>query len=373
MAYKYIPFNLMSAFCERVFKEYGFSSENGRFITDVLLSADLFGIESHGVQRLVRYDYEIRSGMVKLDGKPEIVFETPVSAAIDGNNAMGQLNGQYAMNLAIEKAKKSGIGLVSVRHSNHYGIAGYYTRMALEEDLIGVCMTNTEAIMVPTFGKEAMIGTNPIALSMPADPLAFNFDSATTVVPRGKVEVYNKKGIPLPDGWAIDTRGLVSNNPGEVLHNIINKLGGGILPLGGFGEENSGHKGYGLGVICELFTAIMAGGATSNHLTAGGKDVDIKRVANDTSTSHAFWAIDYGIFGNKTEIRKNFSVFLQELRDCAKADGQERIYTHGEKEIESAKRVMAEGVGVNEITFAELKRIGGQLGIDSEAYIGGSF
>ena len=153
MQYHHVDYKSLHAFCVKVFQGYGFSEEQGKQITDVLLAADLSGIESHGIQRLIRYHKEITSGMVKLDAKPEIVFETPLSAVVEGNDAMGQILGVQAMQLAIDKAKKSGFGMVTVRNSNHYGIAGYYTKMAAEQGLIGLCMTNTEAIMVPTFGK----------------------------------------------------------------------------------------------------------------------------------------------------------------------------------------------------------------------------
>jgi LDH2 family malate/lactate/ureidoglycolate dehydrogenase len=233
--------------CEGVFQSYGFTSDESKIITDVLLRADLYGIESHGIQRLIRYHNEIGSGLVDVSAKPEIVHETGISAVIDAHKAMGQLAGVQGMKLAIQKAKTSGCGMVTVRNSNHYGIAGYYSGMAVESDLIGVSMTNSEAISVPTFGRQAMIGTNPIALAMPADPIQFYYDAATTVVPRGKLEVYNKNGKPLPDQWALDAEGRPSSNAAEVLHNIIHKLGGGIAPLGGVGELYGGHKGYGVG------------------------------------------------------------------------------------------------------------------------------
>ena len=184
MQYHHIDYKKIEKFCIEAFKGYGFSEEESKQITAVLLEADLSGIESHGVQRMIRYHKEITGGMVKIDAKPEIVFETPLSAVIEGNDAMGQTLGVKAMKIAIEKAKKSGFGMVTVRNSNHYGVAGYYARMAVEEGLIGMSMTNTEAIMVPTFGKQAMLGTNPIAFAMPADPVNFSFDAATTVVPR---------------------------------------------------------------------------------------------------------------------------------------------------------------------------------------------
>ena len=348
MQYHHIEYKKVENFCIEAFKGYGFSEEEARQITAVLLEADLSGIESHGIQRMIRYHKEITGGMVKIDAKPEIVFETPLSAVIEGNDAMGQILGVKAMKIAIEKAKKSGFGMVTVRNSNHYGVAGYYSKMAAEEGLIGMSMTNTEAIMVPTFGKQAMLGTNPIAFAMPANPTNFSFDAATTVVPRGKLEVYVKRGNGLPIGWALDENGHDSNEPDRVLSNIINKTGGGILPLGGSGDLTSGYKGYGFAMLCEISTAILSGGTTSNY---------IYKTPGRSNIAQCFIALDYGMFGDKAAIEASLSKYLEEVRNSAKADGQERIFIHCEKEAEARERVLAEGVYLNDKTYAEMQMI----------------
>ena len=349
MQYHHISYEALRKFCVKVFEGYKFTAEESEQIADVLLAADLSGIESHGVQRLIRYHKEITGGLVKIGAKPEIVFETPLSAVIEGNDCMGQVLGVQAMNIAIEKAKKSGFGMVTVRNSNHYGIAGYYTKLAAENGLIGLCMTNTEAIMVPTFGRQAMLGTNPIAFAMPAEPTIYSFDAATTVVPRGKLEVYVKRGNGLPLGWALDENGHDSDDADRVLKNIIGKTGGGILPLGGSGEMTSGYKGYGFAMLCEIATAILSGGTTSNY---------IYKTPGRANIAHCFIALDHGMFGDKKEIEASLSKYLQEIRDSAKAEGQDRIYIHGEKEAEAHDRVMAEGVSVNDKTYEEMKMIG---------------
>lgn len=348
MNYHRIPYEQTVRFCNKVFEGYGFSQEESRQITDVLLDADLSGIESHGIQRLIRYHKEVTEGFVKMDAKPEIVKNTPLAATIEGNDAMGQTLSVRAMTMAIEKAKKYGVGMVAVRNSNHYGIAGYYTRMAAEQGLIGICMTNTEAIMVPTFGREAMLGTNPIAFSMPADPVPFTFDAATTVVPRGKLEVYAKRDGVIRDGWALDEQGCPSTDAARVLGNIIGKTGGGILPLGGAGEETSGYKGYGFGMLCEICTGILSGGLTSNH---------VNRTPGRTNICHFFMAIDYSMFGEKEDLEKALSVYLEELRNSPKAEGADRIYTHGEKEFEMRQKVLEFGIPVNDKTYAEMQMI----------------
>jgi LDH2 family malate/lactate/ureidoglycolate dehydrogenase len=351
--YTDISFPLLRDFCTRLFCTYGFTGEESASITEALLRADLYGIESHGVQRLIRYHNEIGAGMVDVRAKAELVYETPVSAVMDGHKAMGQLTGINAMEIAISKAKQTGIGMVTVRNSNHYGIAGYYSTLALQADLIGVSMTNTEAICVPINGKRAMLGTNPIALAMPADPVPFSYDAATTVVPRGKLEVYFKNGKPLPEGWAVDTEGRPSQDAGAVLNAIIKKLGGGIAPLGGTGEISGGHKGYGLAGMVDIFTGILSGGLTSNH-------VNVK--PGETGICHYFAAIDYGIFGDKKALKSALSGFLEELRASPKAEGQDRIYTHGEKEAETMAARLNGAVPVNEKTLEEIRKIAEEQG-----------
>lgn len=337
MSHLYFKAETLEAFCHDAFSRFGFSKEESRIITDVLIMSDKYGIESHGMQRLTRYHKGIEKGLIKVDAKPEVVFETPVSAVIEGHDGMGQLIGHAAMEIAIKKVQTSGLAIVSVRNSNHYGIAGYYAKMACDKGLIGLSFTNSEAIMVPTHASKAMLGSNPIAIAVPADPYPFFFDSSTTVVTRGKLEMYRKAEKPLPDGWALDKDGKPSNDADLVLRNIISKAGGGIVPLGGSEEVSGSHKGYGYGMICELFCSILSQGLTSNHTHTNGKG----------GTCHGFIAIDPSIFGDSEDIKKHFSTFLQELREAPKADGQDRIYTHGEKEALAIAQTKKEGIAVD--------------------------
>ena len=360
MSYITYSYETLKTFCQDAFMKFGFSEEEALQITDVLLLSDLYGIESHGMQRLVRYHKGIEKGLIKVDAKPETVFETPVSAVIEGHDGMGQLLSVHAMKLAIEKAKKSGMAIVSVRNSNHFGIAGYYAKMACDAGLIGFAMTNSEAIMVPTYSRLAMLGSNPIAISMPAEPYPFFFDSSTTVVTRGKLEIYNKLSKPLPEGWALDENGNACTDAERVLKNIVGKAGGGIMPLGGNTETLGGHKGYGYGMLCEIFCSIFSGGLTSNHTHIGGKG----------GTCHGFMAINPAVFGDSQGMKERFSTFLQELRDAPKAEGQPRIYTHGEKEIFAYADRMKNGIQVNINTVAEMKNLCDYLQMDSVQYLG---
>lgn len=360
MGYVVYKFEMLEKFCNEAFHKIGFSVEESKIISDVLLLSDLFGIESHGMQRLVRYHKGIEKGLIKLDAKPEVIFDTPVSAVIDAKDGMGQLVGHKAMEIAIEKAKQSGVGIVTVKNSNHYGIAGYYAKMASDAGLIGFSATNSEAIMVPTFGRLAMIGSNPIAMAAPAEPYPFFFDASTTVVTRGKLEMYNKMDKPLPEGWALDKDGHDSTDAPDVLKNIVAKNGGGIMPLGGSKEQSGSHKGYGWGMVCEFFCSILSQGLTSNKVNQGNK----------SGTCHSFMAINPAFFGNPEDIKAHFSTFLKELRESPKAEGQERIYTHGEKEVAATKDRKENGIPVNENTVVEMIDFAKFVGIDPKEYFG---
>lgn len=360
MPYQYWSYEILHQFCMDAFQKFGFTEPESSIIQDVLLTSDLYGIESHGMQRMVRYHKCIEKGMIQIDAKPEVVFETPVSAVVDAHDAMGQLVSYQAMELAIAKAKGSGVGIVSVRNSNHFGIAGYYAKMACKEGLMGLSCTNSEAIMVPTNGRVAMLGSNPIACAFPAEPYDFLFDASTTVVTRGKLEMYNKMGKPLPEGWALDKDGHPSTDAPDVLANIVAKNGGGIMPLGGSTEKLGSHKGYGYGMLCEIFSSIFSMGSTSNYCMTNGRG----------NICHGFMAINPAFFGDPAVIRAHFSTYLQELRDSPKADGLERIYTHGEKEIAAIAVCRERGIPVNDNTMVELLDLCEYLGLDFGAYFG---
>lgn len=361
MGYVKWQYNVLDRFCMDSFTAFGFTNEQSRIITQVLLLSDLYGIESHGMQRMVRYHKGIENGLIQIDTQPQVVFETPVSAVIDGRAGMGQVIGHMAMEKAIEKAEKSGIGMVSVRNSNHYGIAGYYAKMACDRGFIGFSTTNSEAIMVPTFGRLAMLGSNPIACAMPAEPYDFLFDASTTVVTRGKLEMYNKMESPLPQGWALDETGSPSSDAPRVLKNIVTKNGGGIMPLGGSTEELGSHKGYGYGMVCEIFSSILSLGTTSNDCMQNNKG----------GICHSFAAIDPAIFGDKQAIKAHLSAFMEALRHSPKAHGEEKIYTHGEKEILALADRKTNGIPVNENTMVEIFDLCNYLGLSSSDYFGG--
>lgn len=338
-----------------VFEKEGLSTENARMVADVMVAADRMGIESHGIGRIGMYVNGIKIGRIKPKNECIVVKETPVSAVIDANDGMGHPTAIKAMKKAVEKAKTSGIGIVTVRNSNHFGIGGYYTELAARSDFLGMCMTNSEAMVVPTFGRRAMMGTNPIAVTMPAKPTWFHFDISTSVVPAGKIEVYSRNKQKLPEGWSVGSDGQINTDPDAFLKIRKEKLDGGLLPMGGFGVTHSGHKGYAISMLVEIMTGILAGGNTSNH---------VREIANVDKCCHFFMAIDYGMFGDKAEMEKHFSTYLQEIRDSAKADGHDRIMIQGELEADSKKRTDKLGVPIHDASYEEIAKICTDLGVD---------
>jgi L-2-hydroxycarboxylate dehydrogenase (NAD+) len=355
MSYLRIEYQKIKNITENVFLKFGYSPEDSQIIAALILEADLRGIESHGAQSLNFYYRGIKHAKIKVNGQIEIVHETPVSAVIDAHEVAGELSGCQAMRLAIQKAKHVGFGMVVVRNANYFGIAGYYPIMAIKEGLLGISMTNTDAMIPPTYGKKAMLGTNPIAVGINAYPYPFILDMATSVISRGKTEVYEKINQPMPTGWGLDRNGRETRDAKEIDYALKNKLFGGLLPLGGALETFGGHKGYGLALMVEIFTGIFSGGKTSNYIFDS-------IFANKFCS--CFMAIDYGIFGDKTKIENRLSVFLQEIRDSEKVEGQTRIYTHGEKEAEIRQERMANGIPVNEATLAEIQKLCAELGIE---------
>ena len=347
MEYFNVSFEKALGFCEEVFAGYGIPKEDCELISRALLEADLRGIESHGIQRLIRYHKEITKGMIDVKARPEVVRETPVSATVDAHSAIGQLTGSWSMNIAVKKALTTGVGMVTVRDSNHFGIGGYYADIAANSDLVGFCVTNTEAMIVPTGGTKAMLGTNPIAFSFPADPVPFMFDAATAVVTRGKLEVYKKNDKPLLPGWGIAADGSDSLSAAEVIECIANRKGGGIAPLGGTSVVHGGHKGYGLAAIVDVMSAILSGGLASDYV-----NTDLHK----SGTCHFFMAMDYGVFGDKKAIKAHLSQFMTELRESGGAKGG-RIYTPGEMEWYNRQKNLEAGIAINSATDAELRGI----------------
>ena len=347
-------------FCVRVFEKMGVSTQDAHVTADVLVQANLRGIDSHGVARLARYVNGLRDGVMQARPEEKVVVETPTTVTLDAGAGLGQPTGHRAMNMAIKKAKEFGCGFATVRNSNHYGIAGYYAMMALEHDMIGISTTNADVLVVPTFCRDAMYGTNPVALAVPAgEERPFVLDMATSTVPRGKLEVYQRAEKPLPMGWATDERGVPTADAGRVLDNFAKRAGGGLLPLGGAGEEFSGYKGYGIGLVVEILSAVLPGAAYLTSVypkTAEGKPLP-------ANLGHFFGAWRLDAFRPPAQFKADMDDMIRRLKGGRLAEGAARIYVHGEKEFEEADRRAAQGIPLGTKVEASLKQIAADLGI----------
>jgi LDH2 family malate/lactate/ureidoglycolate dehydrogenase len=337
------------------------SGEDARITADVLVQANLRGIDSHGVARLARYVNGLRDGVMVAQPEEKVVVETPTTITLDAGAGLGQPVSYRAMNTAIEKAREYGCGFATVRNSNHFGIAGYYAMMALEQDMIGMSTTNAAVLVVPTFGRNALYGTNPIALSVPAgEERPFVMDMATSTVPRGKLEVYHRQEKPLPLGWATDEKGLPTTDAERVLDNFAKRAGGGLLPLGGAGEEFSGYKGYGMGLMVEILSAVLAGAA---FLTAVyPKDAAGKPLPANLGHFFGAWRVD--AFREPGAFKADMDRLVRELKGADLAEGAQRIYVHGEKEFEEDERRSQHGIPLGAKVEASLKQIAAELGIE---------
>ncbi|GHV87237.1 malate dehydrogenase [Spirochaetia bacterium] len=352
----YIPRSDLEKLCSEIFIALGIPRDEAVDSAGILVSADARGIRSHGVARIKRYVDGIRINSIRGSIKPTIVRETPVSLVLDAEGAMGLSLSKKSMEQVIAMAKEHGVGFCSIRNSNHFGIAGYYTEMAARQDMIGVAMTNTAALGVPTFAREAMFGTNPIAFAAPGlDGKMFSLDMATTTVTRGKIEVTARDGKNLPPGWAVGTDGLAADDPVKLLDDMLFKRGGGLLPLGGEGESMSGYKGYGLAVMVDILTAVCSGGVF------GGAVMDSKLTS--ARVCHFFMALRIDIFRDPKEFKQDISRMLDELTALRPAKGADRVYYAGLKEQEAEKQCGKDGVPLTGEVWKTLKETAEGLGV----------
>ena len=328
MTQKFVSFTVIENFIINIMIKAGIPEEDAKIIGDVLLQADKFGIDSHGINRLKTiYLDRIKDGILNPVTVFEIIRESPTTAVVDGHNGMGHVIANKSMKLAIEKAGKFGMGMVVARNSTHYGIAGYYPLMAVRKNMIGITGTNARPSIAPTFGVENMLGTNPLTFGMPSDePFPFLLDCATSITQRGKVELYARLGKDLPKGWVIDENGESKTNSNEVLKDLISGHAA-LTPLGGIGEETAGYKGYGYATVVEILSSALQQGSYLKMLL-GLKDG--KKVPY--SLGHFFIAIDISAFTDPEDFKKTTGNIIRELRASKKMPGQNRIYTAGEKE-----------------------------------------
>jgi len=358
---KRYPRAALEDFCAAAFARLGLEASEARTSAEVLVAADASGIPSHGLARLGRYVEGLRSGLMVPDARPLTLAETPTSLVVDAQGGMGAPVSKSTMHRTIAKARDSGAAFACVRDSNHFGIAGYYARLALGEGMLGIAMTNTAALGVPTFGSAVRFGTNPIAFAAPAgEEEAFVLDMSTTVVSRGKVEVKARAAKPLPRGWAVDRSGGDTEAAGPLLEDMQARAGGGLLPLGGRGTDLGGHKGYGLAVMVDILCAALSGAPFGDAL----RDTE----GSSARVSHFFGAIRVASFRDLAAFRADMDGLLRSLRSTPPAAGEERVLYAGLPECEFEADCALRGVPVAPSTLASMEAVARALGVP---WIGG--
>lgn len=348
---KWVSFSLLRPFVYDVFKGMGVPDEDADICTDVLLDADLKGLDTHGVNRLkpVYYD-RVKAGLQSPVTRLNVVRDGPTTAVVDGNNGMGMVIAKKSMDLCIEKARELGMGMVAVRNSTHFGIAGYYAEMAAKRGLIGITGTNARPSMAPTFSVEPMLGTNPLTFAFPSDEeFPFSLDCATSIIQRGKVELFAREGDELPPGLVIRSDGSTSTNPDEILRDLQSGEAA-LLPLGGMGEETAGYKGYGYATVVEILSASLQSGY-------------FLKAINGVNLGHFFIAMDVSAFTELEDFKHRTGDILRSLRAAKKAPGANRVYTAGEKEYLTSLERKVKGVPINTSVQMELIQMRNELGL----------
>ncbi len=361
----YIPVNVIENLMMDVFQGLGVPEEDARICAGVLITADLRGIESHGVGRLKYYYDRIQRGQHHTKTEMEIIKETETTALVDGHHGMGHVIAHRSMRMAMDKAQRYGLGAVTVRNGTHFGIAGYYPLLAAREGMMGLTVTNARPAIAPTFSTEPMLGTNPIAFAAPSDlPYPFCYDGATPITQRGKIEVLARAEKPVPAGWVIDAEGNPMTDPDKILE-YLGTATAALLPLGGAGEELAGYKGYDLATIVEILCASLCGGVFMKDLLGFAPDGSRRPYM----LGHFFLAIDIQHFIPLEVSRRITGQIMRALQDARKAPGQARIYVAGEKEHEKEQRIRERGVPVNPNLRRELQIMRDELNISGyEAY-----
>jgi L-2-hydroxycarboxylate dehydrogenase (NAD+) len=344
-------------FTASVFEAMGCSEKDAAIATEVLLSADLRGIDSHGVARLSGYVRLWEAKRINANPDMQIIHETPSTAVIDGDSGLGLVVAPYAMQVAIEKAKQVGTGWVSVQNSNHFGIAGYHAMMALQYDMIGMAMTNASPLVAPTFSIERLLGTNPICVAVPAgEEPPFVADLATTTAANGKLEILQRKNLPAPAGWVQDKDGLPSTNPHEL------KSGGALLPLGGDREHGS-HKGYALGAIVDIFSAVLSGANYGPWVPPFPAYVPMPEEMPGKGIGHFFGAMRVDAFRPADDFKKNMDKWIKRFRSAKTVNGEEQVLIPGDPEREMEENRMKAGIPILHIVEEDLKFLGEKMGI----------
>jgi len=354
----FMEFDVLEKFMFDAFVAIGVPEKDAEICADVLITSDKRGINTHGIERFKNiYINRIKDGILNPKTKIDTIKNGKTTAVLDGNNGMGHVIGVKSMQMAIDKAKEYGMGMVAVRNSTHYGIAGYYVIMAVNEGMIGITGTNARPSIAPTFGVENMLGTNPLTFGLPTDEeFPFVFDCATSIAQRGKIENLSRLGKSVPMGWIIGKDGKTKTDANEILKGLI---AGDVAftPLGGIGEKNGGYKGYGFATVVEVLSAALQNGSYMKDLL--GFDKNGKKIPYPLG--HFFIAIDTNAFLGEEIFKKIAGEIMRKLRNSEKMPHEDRIFTAGEKEYEALKS--KKGIEVDKKLMKQLVEIRDQFNL----------
>jgi len=344
-------------FAFAIFQKIGCPEDQARQASEVLLSADLRGIDSHGLARLSGYVRLWEGKRVNANPNIRIVHESPSTAVVDGDKGLGLVVAPRAMEIAIEKAKACGTGWVAVKNSNHFGIAGYHAMKALQLDMIGMAMTNASPLAAPTFSVERLLGTNPICIAIPAgNQPPFVADFATTTAANGKLEILQRKNKEAPEGWVQTKNGKSTTNPNEL------KEGGALLPLGSDREHGS-HKGFCLGAWVDIFSAVLSG---ANYGPWAPPFVTFLAPPPDPvgeGLGHFFGALRVDAFRPAEEFKRHMDTWITRFREAKTVEGEDHVIIPGDPERESEQRRMNDGIPINQKVVDDLKEVGEKFSI----------
>jgi LDH2 family malate/lactate/ureidoglycolate dehydrogenase len=351
------PFQKLKEFTEAVFLKMGCTPQHAAMATEALLAADLRGIDSHGVARLSGYIRLWEAGRVNATPSIRVVHQTPSTAVLDGDGGLGLVVAQEAMHIAIEKARQVGTGWVSVQNSNHFGIAGFHAMLALQHDMIGMAMTNASPLVAPTFSSDKMLGTNPIAVAAPAgEQPPFVADLATTTAANGKLEILQRKDQSTPTGWVQDKQGAPSTDA------HILKKGGALLPLGSDREHGS-HKGYALGAVVDLFSALLSGANYAPWVPPFPAYVPMPARQPGKGIGHFLGALRIDAFRTADEFKRSMDDWIGGFRAAAPVDGQQKVLVPGDPEREAFEQRMAHGIPLEDSVIKDLQRVAAQFSL----------
>jgi LDH2 family malate/lactate/ureidoglycolate dehydrogenase len=339
----------LQALVAAVFARCGMDAADAGLLADTLVQADLRSVHSHGVLRVPEYVKKLTQAGVDPRGRPRVVRELGGCLLVDGGNSMGQIGARFAMARAVERAKTTGIAAAAVRGSNHCGAMAYYAMQALPHDMIGWATTNALPTMAPWDGAERLLGINPLAVAIPAgEERPIVYDAAFSATAHGKVRVYQQKGLPLPEGWALDRDGRPTTDPAAAIEGLL-------MPIGGF-------KGTALALITGVLSSMLSGAAYGTELG------DMEHGPAAGQDGHFFMAISVAAFEEPARFKARLDAAIRQIHACRRAPGVDRVYAPGEIEFLTAARYQEEGIPLNDVTLADLAGAARSLGVNTQGF-----